>query len=263
MALQTVVHLWSQVSFLCHTKKVCRTIRSHQDDCPGAYFPRILYISHQSHNHSSLSVSVVAHSGIWDPEYLRKHVLSSSSSRFLPPAALCSTVASPGGWLCSERSSCVLQRRLSPWRHVPDAAEASRGSFLSCPRAADWCKHTWRRALVWGGRCDFTSLSLTAPRTAEFDFLFGVHLFWNRADRLSHQREQWPDGWQLNGGELGFFPQCNAAWLIRKLRHWTRWFALRCTAANHHRITLPSAVDRIPYRFKLQIYPAGRCPQCY
>lgn len=156
MALQTVVHLWSQVSFLCHTKKVCRTIRSHQDDCPGAYFPRILYISHQSHNHSSLSVSVVAHSGIWDPEYLRKHVLSSSSSRFLPPAALCSTVASPGGWLCSERSSCVLQRRLSPWRHVPDAAEASRGSFLSCPRAADWCNNI-HDAELWCEEAGLTS----------------------------------------------------------------------------------------------------------
>ena len=78
--------------------------------------------------------------------------------------------------------------------------------FLSCPRAADWCKHAWRGALVRGGRCDFISLFLTAPRPAEFDFL----LFWSRAHRLAHQREQWPDGWQLNGGGNWVFPtvQC-------------------------------------------------------
>lgn len=53
---------------------------------------------------------------------------------------LCSTVASPGGWLCSERSSCVLQRRLSPWRHVSDAAEASRGGGGSFSLASQSCR---------------------------------------------------------------------------------------------------------------------------
>lgn len=185
-------------------------------------------------------MSVLAHAGIWDQNHIHNSIKCPCSDLLqkyctrkcvlqlvlpFPPTPAQQSPPQVADCLAAfERSSCVLQWRLSPWWHV------LRCSWSSCPSAAE-AEVNMHDAGLWCGDFFYLFLGrgLFSGRCCS-----NVDVIWQGADCLFPQREQWPD---QSDGESGFSPRCNAACLTnyKKRGRAAQRLTLCCTPAKHHK----------------------------